>query len=115
EIKIALASIDTFSTDAEAKLVVKHPSDDGTDVIHSKITAASGGNVTVQSAAGTQTVPLTSLGSVNEPDFKETWDGSIVGSAIWTRGNTVNQSAALDLNAVRRGLEDRLTFNARYR
>jgi len=115
EIKIDLASIDTFATDGDAKLIVNHPNDDGTDVIHSKITAASGGNVTVQSAAGTQTVPLGSLKSVNEPDFKETWSGSIVGSSIWTRGNTVNQSTALDLNAVRRGLEDRLTFKAWYR
>jgi len=115
EIKIDLALIDTFATDGDAKLIVNHPNDDGTDVIHSKITAASGGNVTVQSAAGTQTVPLGSLKSVNEPDFKETWSGSIVGSSIWTRGNTVNQSTALDLNAVRRGLEDRLTFKAWYR
>lgn len=115
EIKIDLASVDTFATDGDAKLVVKHPNDDGTDVIHSKVTAASGGNVTVQSAAGTQTVPLGSLKSVNEPDFKPTWDGSLVGSSVWTRGNTVNQSTALDLNAIRRGLEDRITFKAWYR
>src|SRR5262245_20679311 len=115
EIKIDLASIETFSTDSEAKVVVKHPNDDGTDVLHSKVTAASGGNVTVQSAAGTQTVPLSSMKSVNEPDFKELWEGSIVGSSTWTRGNTVNQSTAVDLNAIRRGLEDRLTFKAWYR
>lgn len=115
EIKIDLASVDTFATDGEAKLIVKHPNDDGTDTIHSKIAAASGGNVTVQSAAGAQTIPLGSVKSVNEPEFKPTWEGSIVGSSVWTRGNTVNQSTALDLNVVRRGLDDRITFKAWYR
>jgi putative salt-induced outer membrane protein YdiY len=114
DVTIDLAQVDSFATDNPAKVEVKKGPEE-TEVVEGKVDMASGGNVSIAAAGGARTVPLADLASINKPPFKAEWKGSLVGAATITRGNTVTDSTAIEFDAVRRGLVDRITFDAWYR
>jgi putative salt-induced outer membrane protein YdiY len=113
DLTIDLAQVDSFATDNPAKVEVKKG--EATEVVEGKVAMASGGNISVQAAGGAQTVALASVASINKPPFKAEWSGSIVGSTEFSRGNTYSESTSVDFNAIRRGLNDRVTLTGWYR
>jgi putative salt-induced outer membrane protein YdiY len=114
DVTIDLAQVDSFATDASARVEVKK-GEEATEVVEGQVAMASGGNITVQAAGGAQTVALASVASINKPPFKAEWAGSIVGSTEFSRGNTYSQSTSIDLSAIRRGKDDRVTLTGWYR
>jgi len=115
DVTIDLAQVDSFATDAPARVEVKRAGSSETDRVEGKIALASGGSISVAAEGGARAVALGDLASVNRPVFEPNWSGSLLGSATWTRGNTDLQQAALDLNAVHRGIDDRFTLLGWYR
>jgi uncharacterized protein DUF481 len=86
----------------------------GGSVILDKLVASAPG--TVQTAGNdkvsSQTIPLANAEKLNPEPVH--WTGTLVAGADIERGNTVKTAANVDLAAVRRSEDDRITFKAGY-
>jgi len=111
EIKIDVAQVESLSTDAPITVSVP-----GGASFSGKAVMGAGGNITVEGAGvGAQSVALATA-EINKPAKPpRAWTGHIVGAATFTRGNSYNNTASIDLDAVNRGEVDRISFLAFYR
>lgn len=109
EIKLDLKDVKTFSTTHPIEIHLK----DGT-VLHQQVKEGKPGEIAAAGGADiqAQSLPLTSLASINPPPVQ--WTGSITASGILSRGNTHSEAFSLTGNAVRRGEDDRITLGAGY-
>ncbi|MGA3067664.1 MAG: DUF481 domain-containing protein [Tepidisphaeraceae bacterium] len=109
DITVNLSDVKTFSTDEPIKIQMA----DGT-VIDQKVDQGKPGQV-VTAEGGTlapQPVAIANVDKINPPP--PAWNGSIVLNALYNRGNTTNLQAGAAVNAIRRTVLDRITFNAQY-
>ncbi len=109
EVKVNLADVQTFSSDGPVEIHLK----DGT-VIHQKIANGDPGSVAVVAggALQPQQVSLAQVDTINPPPVK--WTGSFSSGGLITRGNSNTEALNLSLDAVRRGVDDRITVGAGY-
>ncbi|MBC8107500.1 MAG: DUF481 domain-containing protein [Anaerolineae bacterium] len=109
DIKIDLANVESYTTDAPARIRMKGATTQITD----KITA---GDATKVETAGGKSIALSDVKVINPPT-KE-WSGSILGTAALARGNTDTFDVGIRAEAVlRRDSEykdDRFTLGAAY-
>jgi putative salt-induced outer membrane protein YdiY len=104
-----MEDIKTFSTDAPIEIALT----DGS-VIQQKAEVAAEGEIAVSSdgAAQPKTVAFTSIDKIN-PD-KPHWKGAVVAGATLARGNTESSTANVNVEASRRGENDRITLGGGY-
>jgi putative salt-induced outer membrane protein YdiY len=107
EITVDLKDVKTFTTDAPIEVRTK----DG-EVINARARASEvPGSVTVEHEPPAADVPLADVKYVN---FNQSWTGSVVAGGLFARGNTYADQANVSFEAVRRTIDDRLTFNGAY-
>ncbi|MHC4943030.1 MAG: DUF481 domain-containing protein [Planctomycetota bacterium] len=109
DVKVDLANILTFSTDAP---IAVHFTDGS--IFNQKVGASRDGWITIP--VGPDLEPkdfkVADIEKINPP--KTQWEGSISGGATITRGNTYTQGANFSIDAERRSEVDRISFNAGY-
>jgi hypothetical protein len=106
---VPMSEIRTFSTDAPVTLKLR----DG-NVITDKIVRDETGMISV-GGGGTikrQSIALIDVAKINEPPAH--WTGSIAVGGILTQGNSRTENFNANFDAVRRGEDDRITFDAGY-
>ena len=101
EVTADLKDVKTFATDEPVDLRTK----DGQRT-SAKAVAADAGQIRVETAPARE-VPLEQIKYVN---FSEDWTGSILAGAMFTRGNTFEDSANLAFELARQSEIDRWTF-----
>jgi putative salt-induced outer membrane protein YdiY len=109
-LSVPMDQIKTFSTDAPLTLKLR----DGS-IVNDQITAAGTDGAITTKGVGpvkSQTVALIDIDKINPPPVK--WSGSIAVGGIVTRGNSKSQSLNTNVDAVRRGEDDRISFDAGY-
>jgi putative salt-induced outer membrane protein YdiY len=102
--------ISTFATDAPVELAMTN----GTTVV-GQLKADAEGQVMVQAegAARPEGIALAGVAKINPEKVR--WTGSIVGGAVFSRGNTASDTSHFSADAVRRSERDRITLGAGYR
>jgi putative salt-induced outer membrane protein YdiY len=113
-IKVDMADVKTFSTDAPIAVRTK----DG-QRLTAPATAGDAGTIKLTPPAAAahatgapqRTVPFDDLKYVN---FSEAWTGSVVAGAMFTRGNSYTDQANVALDLTRRTEQDRWIFGAAY-
>lgn len=108
-VTINLADVKTISSDEPITIVFK----DGTSITQKVSSVMEDGRFAInQGVVQPQSFSLMDIGKINPPPVK--WTGSLSAGLTITRGNTRSSNASIDLNAVRKGEVDRITFNAGY-
>ncbi|MBI3819753.1 MAG: DUF481 domain-containing protein [Planctomycetes bacterium] len=105
-----LDKVATFSADQPLDLVLKG----GLVKVNSKVDAVGEGNIQLSKDSPLPGAKFTikDIDKINPTPVK--WNGSIVASYVSTRGNSDADNAGIDINAQRRGEDDRMTFGAGY-
>jgi putative salt-induced outer membrane protein YdiY len=109
KLSIPWAEVATFSSEEPITIVLADES-----VIVDTVAVAESGSVRTggSSSITSQTILLTNAVKVN-PE-KEQWKGTAVAGAAFDRGNSIKNAATFNIDALRRGENDRITFGAGY-
>ena len=109
KLSIPWEEVATFSSEEPITIVLA----DESVIVDTVLVAESGSVRTGGSQSITsQTIPLASAVKVNPEEVQ--WKGSAVAGAAFDRGNTIKNSGAFNIDAVRRDEKDRITFLAGY-
>lgn len=109
KVTIDMGNIKTMTTDAPITVVFK----DGTSITQKLSASQEEGKFSIgQGVVQPQSYNIGDISKINPPPVK--WTGSISAGATITRGNSTTQNANVDINAVRKSDDDRITFNAGY-
>lgn len=107
-IKIDMARVKTFSTDAPIDIRLK----DGT-TLKQKALAGEAGTITTEGGmTAKQSVAFANLKAINPPP--QDWTGNVLVGGLLTRGNSETEQLDLRAKAVRRTDNDRITGEAGY-
>lgn len=109
EIKVDMKDVKTFTTDAPIEIRTT----DGQKVNAKATASETAGQVNVQpsGAAAPKAMPL---GNVKYVNFDETWQGNVIGGALFARGNTFADQVNIEFNLLKRTEQDRWTFSGGY-
>ncbi len=109
KLSIPWSEVATFSSEQPITIVLADES-----VIVDTVALAEPGSVRTggTSSVTSQTILLTNAAKLN-PE-KEEWKGTVVAGAAFNRGNTIKNAGTFNVDALRRGEDDRITFAAGY-
>ncbi len=108
DVKVDMAQVDSFSTDAPTVLKFS----DGTEVTQ-KVSALPGGMIQIDGGLlGAHPVPLSTLAAINPPPVA--WTGSVQAGALFVRGNTFTDSINVGAHLERKTDQDKIAFSANY-
>ena len=109
EVTVELKDVKTFTTDEPIELRTKDQ-----QVITAPATKSENAGAVSVAGAGDAPARDVSFEDVKYVNFDQTWTGSLIGGALFARGNTHANQANVSFDAVRRTIDDRLTFGGAY-
>lgn len=109
EIKVDMKDVKTFTTDAPIEIRTK----DGQKMT-AKAAAGDAGTVIVNTGTTAAPAKTVSVDNMKYVNFNESWTGSLVAGALFSRGNSYTDQANVAFDLTRRTEQDRWIFTGQY-